>query len=70
MCKVTAEEHLTKMDIFSCSEIKHGTTQPVTGVGWWIFPVISSGVALLSRKLGILLKKKKREVPGRCLHHL
>lgn len=55
MYKVTAEKHLTKMEMFSCSEIKHRITQPVIGVGWGIFPVTSSGAVLLSRKLDILL---------------
>lgn len=60
MYKETAEKHLRKVELFSCREIKHGTTQPATGVGWWILPLINSGVVLLlSRKLDILSMKKK-----------
>lgn len=59
-----AENSLTTTEMFSCSEIKDGITQPVTGVGWWNFPVISSGVVQLSRKLDILLKKKKERCQG------
>lgn len=61
---MTAENSLTRTEMFSCSEIKDGITQPVTGVGWWNFPVISSGVVQLSRKLDILLKKKKERCQG------
>lgn len=61
---MTAENSLTMTEMFSCSEIKDGITQPITGVGWWNFPVISSGVVQLSRKLDILLKKKKERCQG------